>query len=316
MIKNGLSIRFTEVGKIKIGGHGEHRKTKDGKDYQLPIRYEHFVVTTTEKNKDTGNFIPDIALMEKLGTEPKEIPIRLPFDDIDMNFFTSFQYYQGNKCLCRCDGVNATRWTKEGIEQHIKCNPDKCEFLQPDEKGATRCKPSGILSCHIPLSMEVGGIYRFRTHSWNTVSGILASLRYISDNTNGILQGLPLKLKFLKKATQDHGNVSIVTIVLDGIEMMAMREKALTEFQNRKQLGINMKRLENQAKAVGFLDDNDDPGDVEAEFYAVEECEPVREPEKPGASADDVKAKLDEKSEKAAKTETKPATTDKQGSLI
>lgn len=311
-IKNGLLVRFIEVGKIKIGGKGETRPTKDGKgSFQLPVRYEHFVVTTTEKGPD-GNFKIDERVMKALGPEPKEIPIRLPFDSIDMNFFTSFQYYAGNKCICRGDGENATRWTKEGVEQHVKCIPDKCEYLQPDAKGATRCKPSGILSCHIPVSMEAGAVYRFRTHSWNSVSGILAALRYISENTNGILQGLPLKMKFLKKSTQEHGNVSIVTVVLDGIEMMTMREKAYIEFENRKRLGINMKLLEDRARAVGFLDDHDDPEDVAREFYAVCDTETgeIAESEQPGASAEDVKAKLENKEQKPGPQEGT------QGSLI
>jgi hypothetical protein len=263
MIKNGITKRFAEVGKIKIGGKGDVRKSKEGKDYQLPVRYEHFVVTTTEKGKD-GNFIIDNALMQKLGPEPREIPIRLPFDEIDLNFFTSFQYYHGNKCVCHGDGEKADRTGQDGVEKKIPCNPDTCEFLQ-----AEKCKVSGILSCHIPVSMEVGGIYRFRTHSWNTVSSILAALEYFAENTNGVLQGLPLKLKFLKKATAEHGNVNICTIVLDGVELMKMRELAFMEYENRMKLGIDMKQIENQAKAAGFLADTDDPEDVQAEYYPV-----------------------------------------------
>jgi hypothetical protein len=136
--------------------------------------------------------------------------------------------------------------------------------------------------------MEAGGIYRLRTHSWHSVSGILAALKYISDNTNGILQGLPLKLKFLKKSTQDHGNVNVVTVVLDGLEMMKMREIALTEYSNRMKLGIDMKMIENQARDSGFVDDKDDPEDIQAEFYPV-----VSEPEAmPGVSSDEATDKL------------------------
>lgn len=289
MIKNGLTLRFTEMGKIKIGGKGEKRKSEKGGEYQLPVRYEHFVVTTTEKGKD-GNFVIDKKVMEALGPEPKEIPIRLPFDSIDMNFFTSFQMYHGNKCLCRGDGEHASRFTKDGKETQIKCDPYSCEFIQPDDKGQSKCKPSGILSCIIPASMEAGAVYRFRTHSWYSVSGILASLQYISDNTNGVLQGLPLKLKFLKKATQEHGNVSIVAIVLDG-EMLRIREAAMIEYQNRMQLGIDMKRIEDQARVMGWCDEKDDPEDVQGEFYG-----PVTY-EEPKKMADEVTEKLEKKSE-------------------
>lgn len=285
MIKNGLVKRFAEIGKIKIGGVGEIRKSKENKDYRLPIRFEHFVVTTTEKGND-GNFIINHSIMKKLGQEPKEISIRLPFDSIDLNFLTSFQYYHGKKCICRGDGETAIRINQEGKENKINCNPDTCEFLKSE-----KCKVSGILSCHLPISMEVGGIYRFRTHSWNSVSAILSALEYFSENTNGVLQNLPLKLKFLKKSTQEHGNVNIVTLILDGIELMKMRELAFIEYENRIKLGIDMKTIEDKAKEIGLLDDKDDPADVEDEFYPPKTVDNI-DPE-PGISADDVKKKLE-----------------------
>jgi hypothetical protein len=307
MIKKGLNPRFAEIGKIKIGGKGEHRKSKDGTDYQLPVRFEHFVVTTTEKGSD-GNFIIDQKIMKELREQPKEIPIRLPFDSVDMNFFTSFQFYQGKKCICRGDGETAIRVDKSGNESRVKCDPYTCQYLEKEQ-----CKVSGILSCHLPLTMQVGAVHRFRTHSWNTVSNILASLEYIKENTNGILQGLPLKLVFLKKATQEHGNVNVVTVVLDGIEMMKMRELAYVEYENRTKLGIDMKLLENKAREAGFLNETDDPEDVQDEFYPpVTDAEIIEEPEpEPGTSADEAAEKLKDKKE-----QPKPATPEQQGDLL
>ncbi len=288
MIKNGITPRFAEVGKIKIGGKGKETTSSGGKKFQTPVRFGEFVVTTTEKGSD-GNYLRDEIMTTHLseyngGKDRKihEIPIRLPWDSIDMNFFTSFQYYAGNKCQCRGDGETAIRYAADGSEKKISCNPDTCPLLTPDDKGATKCKVSGILSCQIPLGkMEVGGIYRFRTHSWNTVSAILAALEYLKENTRGILQGLPLKLKYLKKATQDHGNVGIVTIVLDGVEMMKMRELAFAEFESRVKIGFDMKELEDKARAAGVMIDTDDPADIEGEFYTDDEPEPVT-----GTSAD------------------------------
>lgn len=302
MIKKGITPRFAEVGKIKIGGKGEKRKSKDGKEYQIPVRYEHFVVTTTERGND-GNYIIDHALMKKLSdmcgdTEPREIPIRLPFDDIDMNFYTSYRLYIGNKCACKGDGVNAIRTGQDGKEKKVACDIETCEFYKSE-----KCKVSGVLSCHIPAAMEVGGIYRFRTHSYNSVSSILAALNYFSDNTSGILQGLPLKLKFLKKATQDHGNVNIVTVVLDGIELIRMRELARVEYQTRQQLKIDMRHIENQVRDSGFIEDVDADDDIEPEF------QPTMIDDTPGTTADDVAAALS-KPDKPVKPEAE------QGELL
>ena len=293
MIKRGLNPRLAETGKIKIGGKSpEKRKSKKtGKEYQLPVRFSHFVVTTTEKGED-GNFKINNEIMKKVGAEPKEISIRLPFDSIDMNFYTQFSYYHGNKCLCHGDGEKATRVLKDEAKKHIECNPEKCEFLQSE-----KCKVSGILSCFLSCSMEIGGVYRFRTHSWNSVSNILASLQYFAEQTNGILQGLPLKLKLIKKGTQEHGNVWTVTVVLDGIEFIKMRELAGSEYQNRMQLGINMKQIEQKARDAGFLNETDDPEDIQAEYYPIEE---TLQPEK-GDSPEDVKEKIEKKPEKSKK---------------
>jgi hypothetical protein len=142
-------------------------------------------------------------------------------------------------------------------------------MMQPDSKGVTRCKPSGILSCILSDIPEIGGVLRFRTHSWNTISNILSSLEFLKTITNGVLVGLPLKLQFLKKSTQDHGNVSVVNIVFDGETYQAMRELAMIEMKNRTEHGVNMKMIEERARLDGFTKDTDDPSDIEAEFYSV-----------------------------------------------
>lgn len=316
MIKKGLSPRLGEIGKIKIGGKGPLTKSSGGKKFHPPIRFNSFLVTTTERGPD-GNYIPDKEIMDKLGKDPKELRIKLPFDSIDMNFFTSYQLYSGKKLQCKGDGITAEWRNKEGNMEKAKCDPEKCPHMKSE-----KCKVSGILSCMLADSMEIGGIYRFRTHSWNSVSSILAALTFFADNTNGILQGLPLKLKMVKKATADHGNVNTVTVVIDGIEMLKLREIAQIEYTNRLELGIDMKRLELEAKNSGIMIDRDEPGEVEAEYYNTEpgEVGDLDEPseavpeEKPGANAEDVKKKLKDKAKESKAPET--VTDDNQGSLL
>jgi len=287
MIEKGLTNRFLEVGKIKIGGKGEKRKSKNGKDFNPPVRFEHFVITTTERDGN-DNYKRDEQIHAEIGDEPKELSIRLPFDDIDMNFYTSFALYEGRQNRCRGNGITAERTLKTGKVEEIACH-EKCEYLQ-----SGRCKPSGILSCHISKSYNVGGIYRFRTHSWNTVSAILAALKYFKQNIpGGILQGIPFKLVFLKKSTAEHGNVPVVTLVGDGEELIKLRQLGQAEQENRRLLGINPGFAENQAKESGFRPEgNDDPGEIQEEFY-----EPEYEVQEKGANADTVMDKMKNKPE-------------------
>lgn len=283
MIESGLSNRFLEVGKIKIGGKGEKRQSKNKKFFRLPVRYDCFVVTTTEKD-DHDNFKRDEQIHKIIGDEPKELSIRLPFDDIDMNFYTSFALYEGRKNRCRGNGIKAERTLKGGEVKKFDCNQD-CEFLV-----SAKCKPSGILSCHISMSYNVGGIYRFRTHSWNTVSAILSALKYFKDNIpGGILQGIPFKLKFLKKATAEHGNVPVVTLVADGQELEKMRALGAHEMSMRKRLGISPGHIENMAKESGYSPQGyDNPNDIQDEFY------PEAEIIEPGTSQEDIDDELTE----------------------
>ncbi|MEE9499633.1 MAG: hypothetical protein V3V24_09870 [Nitrospinaceae bacterium] len=286
MIKTTHIFQMLEVGKIKIGMKGETRKSAKGSDYKLPVKLDHFIVTTTEKGAD-GNFLLDTAVMKKLGDKPTEIPIKLPFDDIDLNFFTQYQYYHGKKAVCKGSGVRADRITKEG-KIRIQCDPETCEY-SVDKK----CKVSGVLSCMLPDSPDLGGIYRFRTHGWNSVTGILASLMFFQENTNGVLQGLPMKLKFLKKNTEEHGAVPVVTIVLDGVEIQKFRQLAHDEAQSRKNLGVDMEQIEYRAELSGFTEDKDDPADIQAEFYPEPEIKDVTPPK--GVSSDDLADKLQTK---------------------
>jgi hypothetical protein len=286
-IKKGLNPRLAEIGKIKIGGKGKEVESKKGKKFRIPVKFDCFVVTTTERDSD-GNFMPDPDVMgtEGVGDEPKELSIRLPFDDISMNFHTSYQLYEGAKLKCKGDGETATRRKEDGSEEPVACNLDTCKHM---EQG--KCKVSGILSCYLVASPSYGGVYRFRTHSWNSVSNILAALDDFSLNTGGILQGLPLKLKMLKKSTEEHGNVNTVTLVLDGIEIAKMRDLAYQEKRNRANLKVDIKAIEQEAVEAGFKEDHDNPEDIEAEFYS--EPEVKAESKEAGASAEDIKEKME-----------------------
>jgi hypothetical protein len=308
-IKRGIHKTFIEVGKIKIGAKGQMQTSKNGKSFRPPIKYNHFVITTTEKDQ-AGNYIRNEEIMRKLGDKPKELRIQFLLDDPDLNFFTSFAYYDGRKCVCRGDGEKAIIADNKEIE----CNPYKCANLK--EK---RCKVSGILSCQLLDSNEAMAIYRFRTHGWNTVSGIMAALDAIVNhprNPNHVLAGIPLKMKLLQKSTEDHGNVPVVTIVIDCANNDAMQLLLKSEYQSRLSYGVDMKKIEQKAIETGFIVDKDDPEDVSEEFYPPAENVKIK-----GVSSDEVKKRLEVKEERE-QIKTQPVKKiikkedDDQGSLL
>jgi len=196
-IKKGLGGYLMPVGNIKIGKKGAEKKAQGtGKKWHQPVRLDHFIITTTERGQD-GNFLPDEAVMEKIADEkPKSIRVRFPFDDPSLIFQTSYQMYNGKKLECEGNGEIAKRKDKDGNITEGECLGRECEYMQPDKKGAVKCKPSGRLACHLPDSPHYGGIYMYRTHGWNSVIGISAALENYHGQTGGILQGLPFQLIF------------------------------------------------------------------------------------------------------------------------
>lgn len=266
-IKN-LGRRLVETHKIKIGGHGAVKKGKNG-DYRLPVKFNHFLVTGLDKDNN-DNFIVDQGIMDQVGKEPKSLDIMLLSDDPDKNFMTAYQLYTGKTCACRGDGEVATRIkTKDDngrvidppVYHEIVCDPTTCEFAL-----AGTCKPSGILSCMLPQSAKIGGVAKFRTHSWNSIINILSSLETIKLITGGVLFGIPLKMELIEKQTEKHGKVKVVNIVYAGTTKQLQIE-ASGQKQLRLGGAVNMQQQEQLVDTSHVLEDHDDAGDVEQEFY-------------------------------------------------
>jgi hypothetical protein len=214
MIKN-LKPKLCEQGKIKIGRLGEKRKTKDGKNtYRLSVKLNKFLITSTERD-DSGNFIPNTYLMEQIAemvNEPADhlttIPVYLLFDDIDSNFYTTYNCYQGKSRICTGDGEKAVI-LKTGEE--ITC---PCPRLDQDYKGNTPCKPYGRLSVVLQCMDIIGGSWVYRTTGWNSVQDILGSLMLIK-RVAGRLSGIPLMMKLFPKTIQlPRGPVTVYTVSL------------------------------------------------------------------------------------------------------
>ena len=254
-IKN-LTPRLAEIGKIKIGGKSLKKiTTKSKKVFQPPVKFDHFVITKLTRDGNS-NLIKDEKVMAKLGNNSRELPIVLLYDDTELNFPTSYALYAGRSCRCRGNGIVAERDNGE-----VACNPKECKWMI--EK---KCKPNGVLSAIIPYAQKVGGVYKFRTTSWNSVQNILSAIEYIKMQTGGKIAGIPLKLEMEKKHTEAHGNVETVNLVYDGSENK-LQQASLLETKRRETYKLNMKEYEQLAIESGVTDDNDDPQEIEDEFY-------------------------------------------------
>lgn len=193
---NLLQPRIPELGKIKIGGKGELRRSDGGKQFRLPQKYDHFVVTTRMKD-DSDNWVRDQVVHQKLGSKPKELDVRLMFDEPQENFQYFLAAYDGQTKRCSGDGQVA-------IDREHGEVPCTCPWLKVHDgpytgpkretgKKAPTCKPHGRLSVVLEAAETYGGFYVFRTTSWETIRSIAAQLDTFRGQF-GFLAGLPLRM--------------------------------------------------------------------------------------------------------------------------
>jgi len=312
-----------ESGKIKIGGKGAVRKSKQGVEFQAPEKYDHFIITTMEKDAD-DNFLPDAALMQEVakatGQEADHltrIPVRLLFDDLELNFQGSYAAYLGKTVWCRGNGVEAQRIGAEGSYSTCAC---PCERIERDFKATKtdpKCKINASLSVLIDGAAGLGGTWKFRTTSFNSHDALFGSLMFIHRAAGGRIAGIPLELVVTpKKVADPDGRQQTIYVV--GLEfrgtMEGLRQAALEHATQQAQAGFQIAQIEEQTRklltssSAGVFPDDDVEG-VAAEFYPDAQSHtpapgqpPVRAQQRPFPSKSDLPegtgellpAKLDE----------------------
>jgi len=244
-----LTPRSSEVGKLKIGGtEPRQRQTKDGeRTWQLPQKYDHFVVTTTVRDPRTKNFLRDEVLMAKLPKDDdkqcREVPIVLNSDILEEVFPTSLACYTGKLLHCRGDGSGkdaATRYEikggkRTGVSKKIDCT---CSYLTDPSRDGPVCKPHGTLWFTIVAGDEtrIGGKHAFRTTSWNSIRAIKSGLEEIQKMV-GTIVGIPLWLVIRPHLTQTRDGrqqqIYVVHVELRTKDLMGLQRHAIETAKNR-----------------------------------------------------------------------------------
>jgi len=274
---------LVERGKIKIGRKGALVRNT----FRMPEKLDHFLITTMMRGNDE-NYILDTELMQQLmqkqGTDKlTEIPIRLLFDELALNFQCRYTCFRGRTRWCTGDGLAAFRNSAQGNPPtQIKCPCERAEPTYPGEgktpdgkpDGKGKCKTAGCLSVMIDGAQCVGAVWKFRTTSYNSVIGILSSLTLIKRITGGVLAGIPLTLTLQPKTAQNQMDGGQLTIYIVGIEFrgtvaalqQAGYQIALTTEKYRQQIvHIEDQALKLISIDAAVLDDSDE--DTADEFH-------------------------------------------------
>jgi len=300
-----------EVGKIKIGIKGEMVKSKDGNEFRLPQKIDHFRIVKNERDENEDYSLDD-EILETIKDNPatmfnKEkniigIPIRLLYNEIDLVFPTQYVSYVTGKLSCSGNGEKAH--TRDGRE--TKC---PCARLDGAYTGKDKCKISGTLSCIIEGS-NVGGCYKFRTTSINSARYILSSLMLVKAATGGLLSFIPLRLvinpkKTIIPATGAPTTIYVVTVEYQG-GIDDLQKKALEMGKERVSLIENMRDIETEARNI-VSSDSDDQDREEREFaeeFFPDSVETEKKPYTTSEKAEKPEIKKDDLLGSPTKTET------------
>ena len=265
-----------ERGKIKIGEKGQWKTSQGGKQFQAPMKLDHFRITTMERETEQagGNFCSDLAMHKKFGERPVAIPVILMFDDIALNFQCRMTCYKGKTRWCSGDGDAAFR-LKDMAKPEYTTVDCPCERSAFDYKGPEKCKTTGKLSVIIEGAEVVGGVWTFRTTSWNSVQSIYSSLILIKRITGGPLAGIPLMMTLSPKtATTPEGastKVYIVSIEYRGTPQALRGEglKVLSEgVEHRARLELMEHQIEEMIqKDMALGGDAESDAEFTEEFY-------------------------------------------------
>lgn len=277
----GLEPMLPECGRVKIGMKGEKRlkqgrpqnSTKEEDYYQVPKKLDHFIITTMERDEN-GNFKRDQAMHKLLGANPKELPIRFLYNDIELNLQSGYQAYRGRTMWCRGDGVAAKRIKDiEAKKREYVWRDCPCELLEDGQ-----CKVGSSLAFTIDGVEKVGGIYRFITTSRYSTVGLQASLSFISQLTRGRIANIPLHLVLRERTVAPDGKTT--TIHVASVEYRgdttALMNDAYQVAQITARHEARMEDIENEARQH-LKDEIIDPEDAD-EFFPDGEAESANAP--------------------------------------
>ena len=197
-VVKGVTIAPPVIGRITMG----HSKVsqKDGGTRALPVRDDHFGITTLVQNKTdrVWESHPIEASLKKANEKLVAIPVTIAYNDPNLNLHNRYSAFdnKSGRVLCAGNGEKARRSTEEGV-QDIDCpRPEACKYGQ-----AQRCKSMSRAYFRIEGSDDELGVFALRTTSWNSLSALGTRLSQLNGLTQGKMAGMPMMLVMKGKTT-------------------------------------------------------------------------------------------------------------------
>ncbi|CAB1369534.1 hydrolase or metal-binding protein [Denitratisoma oestradiolicum] len=278
----GLAITPPIIGRISIGKVVE----KNGK--RLPEKDDQFTINSQVQGREGWVAHPlDEGLRKDQGGKIRSIPIRLLFNDPDLNFRAEYSFFDRltGRPLCVGNGEQCKRVTDSGI-QPLPCpSPEACPVAE-----GKQCKPYGRLNVVIGDDDPLGS-FVFRTTGFNSIRTLAARLHYFKAISGNKLACLPLELRLRGKSTTQSHRAPIYYVDITVRAGMALEEALAQARQTqaaRVEAGFDQQALDEAARlgfANGTFEESADEGDaVMEEFYGTEGADKATATAKPNSN--------------------------------
>ena len=276
MIK-GLAITPPVIGRISIGRVVE----RNGK--RLPEKDDQFTLTTQVQTREGWTLHPLDEQLRRAsdGQKLRSIPVRMLFNDPDLNLRADYSLFDRTTGRPRCvgNGESCRRMGEGGVERLPCPGSDACAFAIGD------CKAYARLNVLIGDGEDDAmGTFVLRTTSFNTIRTLAARLQYFSAVSGGRLSCMPLELKLRGKSTTLSHRTAIFyvdLVVRSGMTLESAIKVAQERDEQRRAAGLDQAALDEAARqgfANGAFEDlaEDVPAVVE-EFFPTEQPAEGRE---------------------------------------
>ena len=269
----GFTITPPTLGSIRIG----IAVTKG--DRKMPQKDDAFTITTLVQSKDgwiTHSLHNEVMKQQapaREGAQQKirEIPVRLMFNDPDLNMRAEYSVFEpkSGRPLCAGDGQSARRRTAMGVEA-IDCpGPDTCKYGQDKH-----CKLYARMNVQIEGQSDELGTFVFRTTGFNSVRTLSARMSYLHALTGGKLAGIPLSLRLRAKTSANSYKSVVYFVDLQVREGMSLAEACQAGQAHRQaweDIGLSREAFEAAARdgfdRSAFEDAEEEGGEVLEAFY-------------------------------------------------
>lgn len=208
----------------------------------------------------------------------RSIPVRLLFDDPDLNLRASYCLFDRSTGRPQCvgDGQTCRRATVNGM-QTLECRaPEACELA---DRG---CKPFGRLNVRIGDEEELSS-FVFRTTGFNSIRTLATRLTYFQAVSGGNLSTLPLELRLRGKSTQQSHGTPIYYVDLTirtGSNLKEAIFEARSEALAKQEAGFSQAELDGAARAGlahgAFEETVEEGAAIVDEYFPSPEQEPGR----------------------------------------